>query len=67
MIMILVFIFIYRDDDIHPMLDFPPGLPQEEKVKIVPKKWRNMQKIALDSSEATNLVKRLVQEKGTIY
>ena len=31
MIVILVFIFIYRDDDIDPMPDFPPDLSQEEK------------------------------------
>ena len=67
MMVVLVFIFIYRDDDIDPVMpDFPPGLSQEEKVKIVQKKWQGMEKIALDSPEATNLVKRLVEEKGDI-
>lgn len=67
MIVVLVFIFIYRDDDIDPMMpDFPPGLSQEEKVKIVQKEWQRMEKIVLDSPEATNLVKRLVEEKSSI-
>lgn len=66
MIVVLVFILIYRDDDIDPMPDFSSGLFREEKVNIVPKKWRNMEKIALDSPAATNLVKRLIQGKGSI-
>ena len=67
MIVVLVFIFIYRDDDIDPMPDFPPGLrTTAQKEEFVQKKWRKMEKIALDRSDATNLVKRLVQEKGSI-
>ena len=66
MIVVLVFIFIYRDDDIDPMPDFPPGLSQEEKVKIVQKKYQRIEEIDLDSPEATNLFKRLVQEEVSI-
>lgn len=66
MIVVLVFILLYRDDDIDPMLDFLLGLSQEGKVKIIQKKCQGMEKIDLDSSEATNLVKRLVQEKSAI-
>lgn len=62
----LVFILTYRDDDIDPMPDFPPGLSQEEKVKIVQKKYQRMEEIDLDSPETTSLVKGLIQEKVSI-
>lgn len=66
MMVVLVLIFIYRDDDIDPMMpDFPPNTSTEEKSEYFQKKWQGMEKIALDSPEATNLVKRLVQEKAS--
>lgn len=66
MIVALVFILTYRDDDIDPMPDFPPGLSQEEKVKIVQKKYQRIEEMDLDSPETINLVKGLIQEKVSI-
>ena len=63
MIEVLAFILIYRDNDIDPMPDFSPGLFREEKVNVVPKKWRNMEKIALGIPAATKFSQKTHSRK----
>ncbi len=66
MIVVLVFIFIYRDDDIDPMMpDFPPNTSTEEKSEYFQKKWLKMKSAELDNPGTTNLIGKLVQEKAS--
>ena len=64
-VILVVYIFIRRDDNIDPMPVFPPGMDTKEKVEMIQKHWRGLEKLDMDSSGITNLVGKLVREKAS--
>ena len=64
-VILVIYLFMYQDDDVDPMHNFPPGLTTKERCEMIQKEWLKMEKLALDSSGMTNLVGKLVQEKGS--
>ena len=63
-LLLSILYFIYRDNDIEPLLVYPSGLTTDEKIDFIQRHWEKSDILGLDDSSITNYINDMIDNKG---